>query len=274
MPLTTPDELVGDYGQDAGHFLHVLDHLFVPAVEKAGYRAVRPVMTGADLIQAEIIRNLEVADLVLVDISRHNPNVFFELGIRTALDRPIALVCDNYTSRLPFDTGILNTHTYDASLAIWTLSTQIDSLVEHIKRSAERSHGSNALWRYFGLTQRGAPPAVDGDPTQAKLDIVLRELAGIQTELSASDPKRRERVAAAPSLGGRPLYPAEHKSFSDSANRLIERAISEGLKVLSYTISPPNKVYMTAANSTEALKDRISGIAADMGLAATIVPSL
>ena len=44
-------------------------------------------MTGADLIHAQIVKNLQFADVVLCDVSTHNPNVFFELGIRTALNR-------------------------------------------------------------------------------------------------------------------------------------------------------------------------------------------
>ncbi len=71
---------------------------------------------GADLIHAEIIRKLEEADLVPCDRWTLNPNVFFELGIRTALDRPVALVRDDQTAILPFDTGILNTHTYRSAL--------------------------------------------------------------------------------------------------------------------------------------------------------------
>jgi hypothetical protein len=116
MPLSTASEALPRYGNDDAHFVHVLEHLFVPAVEQAGFEAVRPTMFGADLIHAEIIKNLETADLVLCDASGYNPNVFFELGIRTALDRPVALVRDSITERLPFDTSIINTHTYDASL--------------------------------------------------------------------------------------------------------------------------------------------------------------
>lgn len=100
---------------------HVLEHLFVPAIEAAGFTAIRPTVEGSALIHSEIISNLERADLVLVDISRHNPNVFFELGVRTSLDKPVCLVRDNFTDVLPFDTAGLNTPTYDASLAPWKL---------------------------------------------------------------------------------------------------------------------------------------------------------
>jgi hypothetical protein len=108
MPLTTPIEAIPVYGGDGDHFRHVLEHLFAPACEKAGYRPVRPSTRGAQLIHAEIVKHLEQSDLVLYDHSGHNPNVFFELGIRTALDRPVALVRDEKSEQLAFDTSILN----------------------------------------------------------------------------------------------------------------------------------------------------------------------
>ena len=80
MPITTPEATVPRYGGDADHFEHVLDHLFVPAVERAGYEPIPPIAEGSDLIHARIITNLDEADLVLCDMSCLNPNVFLSLG--------------------------------------------------------------------------------------------------------------------------------------------------------------------------------------------------
>ena len=112
MPVTTPDHFLSAYNNDGAHFHHVLEHLFRPALEQLDFEVISPVAIGADLIHAEIIRNLETADLVLCDMSIVNPNVFFELGVRTALNRPVCLVKDDATERVPFDTGIINFHTY------------------------------------------------------------------------------------------------------------------------------------------------------------------
>jgi hypothetical protein len=53
MPLTTTSEMASRYGGDPDHFAHVLDHLFVPAVEKAGFTPKKPIAEGADLIHAD-----------------------------------------------------------------------------------------------------------------------------------------------------------------------------------------------------------------------------
>src|SRR5215216_3358973 len=155
MPISTSSEHARLYSDEA-HFGHVLVHLMVPAVEKAGYEAIKPIAQGADLIHAEIIRNLETADMVLCDISTLNPNVFYELGVRTAVDKPVCVVRDTRTEQIPFDTSIINVHTYEPSLAPWILEDQVNLIASHLQASAQRGDGRNPLWRYFGLTTRAA----------------------------------------------------------------------------------------------------------------------
>jgi hypothetical protein len=94
MPITTPTAYAEKLG-DPDHFAHVLAHLFTPALQAAGLTVIPPSANGSEMIRAEIIRNLEQADFVLCDLSDLNPNVLFELGIRTSLDRPVMLVRDN-----------------------------------------------------------------------------------------------------------------------------------------------------------------------------------
>lgn len=140
---------------------------------------MKPIMRGADLIQAEIINNLEVADLVLCDVSLLNANVFFELGVRTALDRPVAMVKDDKTATYPFDTSMINYHSYDSSLAAWHLSDEIAKLKLHIAETATRADGRNSMWQYFGLTKRAEPAEVD-NPLERKVDLLLREVEKIR----------------------------------------------------------------------------------------------
>jgi hypothetical protein len=182
MPITTPETLVSSYGSDREHFLHVLEHLFVPAVEKAGFTAIRPLAQGADVIHAEIIKNIEKADIVLCDISSLNANVFFELGIRTALNKPVCVVKDELTTRIPFDTGIINHHTYSSSLAPWTLDKDVDALSVHLQSSVERSSGQNPLWRYFGITRPAELPDKPHD-VLGQIELLRLQLEGVNRKL-------------------------------------------------------------------------------------------
>jgi hypothetical protein len=189
MPISTSNEHAQLYGDDA-HFNHVLVYLMVPAVEKAGYEAIKPIAQGADLIHAEIIRRLETADMVLCDLSTLNPNVFYELGVRTAVDKPVCVVKDTRIEQIPFDTSIINVHTYEPSLAPWLLEDQVNLLASHLVTSERRSDGRNPLWKYFGLTTKGAFKEGESG-LEEKVDLLL-------LQLQAMDSRARETLAFRP----------------------------------------------------------------------------
>ncbi len=178
MPITTPDFALNRYNGDKFHFGHVLDHLFIPAIEKAKLNPIPPITKGAELIQGDIIKNLEKTDLVMCDISCLNPNVFFELGIRTALNKPTCLVRDDTTDNIPFDTTIINHYDYKSSLHAWELEGQVESLTNHIKDTMKNTDGQNALWKYFGITMTAEPSKEKGN-IEAKLDILSKKLESI-----------------------------------------------------------------------------------------------
>ncbi len=182
MPITTPPSLVREYNGDAHHFTHVLEHLFIPALEGAGFDPVSPQATGSNIIQADIIKQLSDCDLVLCDMSILNANVFFEFGIRTALNKPVALVVDDKTvGRVPFDTGIINHYRYDSSLVAWTIKKDLDGLTTHLKKT---SKGENALWKYFGVAQTGA--FKPGESTLGeKIDLVWKEVRSLKNQMES-----------------------------------------------------------------------------------------
>lgn len=182
MPVSTSNHDAERFG-DPDHWEHVRETIFVPAVERAGYEAIRPVMAGADMIHARIIHHLQECDMVLCDLSGHNPNVFFELGVRTASNLPIALVRDESTS-LPFDTSGINTASYDSSLQGWKVDAEIAKISEHLRSSEESCAGENPLWSTFGLTITATEPALDATPEDAKLDLLVREMASLRTSLA------------------------------------------------------------------------------------------
>ena len=58
MPISVHGDQLNDYRGDKEHFIHVLAHLFAPAIESINYELIPPNAKGADLIHAEIIKNL------------------------------------------------------------------------------------------------------------------------------------------------------------------------------------------------------------------------
>lgn len=198
MPITTPELFVPHYSGDKQHFHHVLEHLFIPALEKNKFNPIPPIAEGSDVIHAEIIKNLEKADLVLCDASCLNPNVFYELGIRTALDKPVCIVKDEITQKIPFDTTIINHHTYESSLDVWALEKQINDLAEHIKKSVQRSAGKNTLWKYFGLSTRATLPQ-GNESKDDKIELLTLQVEGLirkMDEVKAAPSERLQSTSA------------------------------------------------------------------------------
>jgi DNA-binding XRE family transcriptional regulator len=182
MPISTRTDSLESYNQDLDHFLHVLECLFVPAIEASNLQPKLPQVAGSDVIHGEIIKNLSSADLVLCDMSQLNANVFFEFGIRTALNKPVALVTDEVTATIPFDTGIVNYQRYDSSLQGWLIKSEVGRLSEHINKTLGSEPERNSLWKYFGITHSGflsTEPATPDD----KLSLLIQKVEAMQNVL-------------------------------------------------------------------------------------------
>lgn len=135
--------------RDRHHFEHVLECLVVPAVEQAGFEPWRPKAPAASVVQAELVKALREADLMVADLSAGNPNVFFEVGVRTGQDLPVMLICDKRTE-LPFDVTIWDCYRYQLTRPAWTMRDDVAALAKHIRSSANRADGRNEYWKHFG----------------------------------------------------------------------------------------------------------------------------
>jgi nucleoside 2-deoxyribosyltransferase len=84
------------------------------ALEDVGVRVKMPDLEpGADF-SGVITDAITSADLVIADVSRKNPNVFYELGYAHALRKnTILLVSKDATPELPFDLAGMYYHSYD-----------------------------------------------------------------------------------------------------------------------------------------------------------------
>jgi hypothetical protein len=86
------------------------------AIEEAGFRVARrndAVRPGAELASS-ILDGIREADLIIADVSRPNPNVFYEMGFAHALGKPTFLLFDIRSgSSLPSDLAGLEYITYD-----------------------------------------------------------------------------------------------------------------------------------------------------------------
>lgn len=104
MPISDPESYA------PRHFYKIYTQLFVPAIEKAGFKAHRvDEDKSSDSIQLKFLHKLIEAPMVLCDLSTRNPNVLYELGLRQAFDKPVVLVQEIGTQRIFDISGITTT---------------------------------------------------------------------------------------------------------------------------------------------------------------------
>lgn len=74
-----------------------------PTVEDTGDECLRADdIFAPGSIMDDIIQAIHEADYIIADLSKQNPNVYYELGFAHALEKPVILLTSNI-SRLPFD---------------------------------------------------------------------------------------------------------------------------------------------------------------------------
>jgi nucleoside 2-deoxyribosyltransferase len=68
------------------------------------------------MIQSTIVNDLIEADLVIANLTEHNPNVMFELGVRIAQERPVVLMKAEGTGPLFDIDNMLRVFEYNPNL--------------------------------------------------------------------------------------------------------------------------------------------------------------
>jgi hypothetical protein len=137
--IVMPIAAWGDY--DAQHWIEVRE-IIARAVKTAGM-APRPVWEGGetDIIQSRIVRNLYENAVIVCDISGLNPNVMFELGMRLTFRKPVVIIADE-TTRLPFDTNVIDTLSYPSDLHFSKIEQFMEDLAARITDLSTGAAGS------------------------------------------------------------------------------------------------------------------------------------
>lgn len=107
MPFADP---VGGYFQN----------VYEPAIKKAGLKAVRAdaEIFGTGKIIDQIWSGINAAKVLVAELTTKNPNVFYELGLAHALNKPVVLVSSN-EGDVPFDLRHIRVIYYDVSDPFW-----------------------------------------------------------------------------------------------------------------------------------------------------------
>jgi nucleoside 2-deoxyribosyltransferase len=109
---------------------------------------------GSDLIQSTIINDLMEADLVIADLTEHNPNVMFELGMRMAEDKPVVLIKAQGTGPLFDVDNMLRVFEYNPNLWQTTVEKDMPSLRDFIKGAWENRESEATYMKILRTSRR------------------------------------------------------------------------------------------------------------------------
>jgi SAM-dependent methyltransferase len=94
----------------------VYDYGIKPAIDNCEYECVRADETiGAINITKIIIKNLFYSDIIIADLTGHNPNVFYELGIAHSIGNKTIMITQDINS-IPFDIKSYRIISYDQTI--------------------------------------------------------------------------------------------------------------------------------------------------------------
>lgn len=176
----------GNY--EEGHFRNVYEDVIQPAVTRAGYECSRcDDNRSSNLIQLEILQELLTADVVVCDLSSHNPNVMFELGLRQAFDKPVVLIRDDKTDDI-FDIAGFRYVKYPKDLTYKDVIIAQKDISESITQTVgnwENDNKVNSLVRLMSISKASMPKPAD-EPTQIgiKLDLLMSEISSLKRTVS------------------------------------------------------------------------------------------
>jgi hypothetical protein len=144
----------GDNPKPEGFFDELLQSVITPAANSAGFAVETAQRRGSDVIQSTIIGQLLSADLVIADLTDHNPNVLFELGIRIAKDLPVVLIKADGTGQIFDVDNMMRVLEYSANLWPTTVKNDVPVMADHIKASWDNRSTSSS---YMQILARKEP---------------------------------------------------------------------------------------------------------------------
>lgn len=191
------DSLPGRPDYDADLTWH---RILVPALVDAGYRPVRVDLEASlEIIDAKMIRGIGQARLLVADLAHHNPNVFWEIGVRHAwIPTGTVLVAPDGAPRPPFDVNHVSVYNYARDAAAVSDGDAVAAvrMLRPVLASAEAAVDSPVFAALPGLAPQQIPPAPD-----AAADAAVTTAAE-QISLHADLGRVNDLLAAAAALPG------------------------------------------------------------------------
>lgn len=165
-----------------------------------------------DSINQHVIRSIYDADLIIADLTGHNPNVFYELAVAHGIRKPVVhLISEG--ERLPFDIIDQRTIFYDI-----TDLDSVEKTVDVLAQSAEAALASEAelvtpLSSYARFSQIRSPH--DGDEATDAVASLLEEVVSRLSRLENQVTRNSQTRPVTGFLRTEPSDPFEVNAYNE-----------------------------------------------------------
>lgn len=191
----------------------VLEFLVNPALSDE-FEVIRvDKVDEAGKINETILNYLKKSELVIVDMSFHNPNVFYEYGFRHSLDLPLVpIINKNITQTIPFDVYNLRTIFYSTNVRdLENAKSSLKNTVRNLKPAMDEMDGTDST----GTKTHSQDLSVPFMNVNDKLDEIL-------TAINSRNDSDIDKIVNLVAKNTRPNISSE--------NRMQERLLDELMK--------------------------------------------
>lgn len=144
----------------------LLQYVITPACE--GYEVLRAdKISDNGMITQTVVQHLLTDDIAIVDLTGHNPNVFYELAIRHSFGLPAIQITRDSLSSIPFDIHDVRTIQYDLSASGADKATQA---IKEVINSIENGNSTiNPVTAVSGLLHMTTGSSDEGSDALSEL---------------------------------------------------------------------------------------------------------
>jgi hypothetical protein len=210
---------IGDNGSEIRKRSNkVMEYIVREAVSDYGYSVTRAdQMDQPGSITSQVIQKTVDSELVIADLTGHNPNVFYELAVRHATGKPYIQLIKS-TETIPFDISDLRTIQYGlevdaADQAKEEIRGHLDSLED---KDTEFDNPISASAEMQSLRE-------SEDPTDKNLAEILQTLYKLDNRMD----KLEKRISTPVDDLESASIPEESKDLLDPEQYLIYRTIKK-----------------------------------------------
>lgn len=187
MPFRLREQDLSKYYNDTDHWNEVYYGLIAPAIKGVGLRVQRDDEDySSRLISEGIWFKIEEADIILCDMSTHNPNVHLELGWALRADKKIVFIKDELTE-YSFDLNQHFTFEYSSRLQPRSLKDSIISLSKMIETTLNDSNLKYSMVSKMALQKRAIDESFKGNVEMGLLNEIIKEIRFSKKDISYAE---------------------------------------------------------------------------------------